>query len=525
MLQYQYKAGEILENLELKELEHWELEEPHVKELYGIRLKKDPTIDDWLGNLNPVRNTERAYTQGMLDYIKFTGMTPSELKLEAKNEIKAGIDGSERKIKRHFIGYKKSMIAAGLSDHTIKLRMSGIRSFYDSFEIDLPKIKSDRRKARTLEENDSIPTKEDLQASLKVCTPLEKAIMLVGISSGLASNEIRHLRIRDFKNGIDEKTGVTVLDFRGKKRIKTGVKFITCLTPEATQAVKDYLEFRNRESKAATEARKKQLKKQKIVNDDGYLFICRQIDNAYLETHDEGLRQMTENVVQKLYRSISDKVKMNSKKGVYNVIRSHTMRKYFDTVLHEAGVDDFFIQYLEGHDLGDTKTGYFKPSIESVRQRYTSIMHNLAMEKEFDPNTNTEFQNMLEDNEKLQKIAANATVERDELRELKEEIEQLKQSLTEKDNLESHYRRIANESIIRARGDMLPKSKEFAEHEERMSKDPMYSAGYTKFIYIYGSELNLRNIEDSRAEHIKKLFDTENEIKTNTIKTLDKLLG
>jgi hypothetical protein len=83
--------------------------------------------------------------------------------------------------------------------------MAGIRSFHQSFDIELPKLQGERRKARTREENREIPTKEDLQTVLKICDPLEKAVLLTGVSSGLSSVEIQNITITDFKKGMIQK--------------------------------------------------------------------------------------------------------------------------------------------------------------------------------------------------------------------------------------------------------------------------------------------------------------------------------
>ncbi len=49
------------------------------------------------------------------------------------------------------------------------------------------------------------PTKEDIQKILEVCDLLEKSLVLVGVSNGLAANEIRNLKIKDFKMGMTHK--------------------------------------------------------------------------------------------------------------------------------------------------------------------------------------------------------------------------------------------------------------------------------------------------------------------------------
>jgi hypothetical protein len=94
----------------------------------------------------------------------------------------------------------------------------------------------------TLEKNLRILEKEDLQAVLKVADPLEKAIVLTGTSSGLAANELCDLKVGDFKRGFDPNSGIVTLKLRRKK---VSFDFMTFLTPEAAQAIEDYLSLRN----------------------------------------------------------------------------------------------------------------------------------------------------------------------------------------------------------------------------------------------------------------------------------------
>lgn len=186
-------------------------------------LRENLTILEWLANLNAATNTERAYLIGLQEYTEFTSLTPDELIEEAEEESRAGVLARHRKIKKHLILFRKHLQDAELADFSVRSRMTAVKSFYNAFEIEMSRLQSERRKARTLEENNTIPTKEDLQDILKVCDPLEKAVVLTGASSGLASNEVRNLRLYQFLNGYDPIIGVTTLEVVRKK---TGVHFI-----------------------------------------------------------------------------------------------------------------------------------------------------------------------------------------------------------------------------------------------------------------------------------------------------------
>jgi hypothetical protein len=68
--------------------------------------------------------------------------------------------------------------------------MNGVQSLYRSCDIELPAL--GRNKAKVLEKNKDVPIKKDLQEVLKICDPLEKAILLVGV----CVSYLRHIIIQ-----------------------------------------------------------------------------------------------------------------------------------------------------------------------------------------------------------------------------------------------------------------------------------------------------------------------------------------
>lgn len=65
--------------------------------------------------------------------------------------------------------------------------------------------------------------------------------MLAGISSGLSANEIRSLKVKDFKAGYDPETKITTLDLR---RGEVGFEFAIFFTYEASRDLWAYLDYR-----------------------------------------------------------------------------------------------------------------------------------------------------------------------------------------------------------------------------------------------------------------------------------------
>lgn len=379
-------------------------------------LCSDPLIIEWIDTLNPSENTRKLYLQAMQNFTDWAGKTPDELLTEAEEEVKAGKLMRQRKIKTYLIGFRKYLQDQGLSSLTVRSRLTGVKSFYKLFDIEIPSLPRSGNKARPLEENKYIPSKEDIQEVLKVCDPFEKALILVGVSSGLSANEIRNLKIKDFKAGYDPETEITTLDLR---RGKVGFDFVTFLSPEASRAVWDYLSFRERKPKIPTPRRVQQLSKQKI-NDDGYLFIARNVPSTFLENQYEETRKLNENTIIKIYRSISEKAQKNTKTKAWNVIRSHNMRKFFNSTLLNMGADSFFVDFCMGHTLDDTRAAYFRASPEKLREIYLKYVPYLTIQKEADISESPEYLRIKQENQILQAETARHVVERSELQDLRE---------------------------------------------------------------------------------------------------------
>ena len=419
----------------------------------------------WFRDINAKDHTKKSYFQSMQTYTEFTCMTPEELITEAEEE--AGLPARKRQLKDHILDFRDHLQKQGLSDFTIKNRIAAVKSFYGSFDIVPPKIRGESRPV-TKKENNKIPTKEDIQDCLAVCDPLEKAIMLAGISSGLASNEIRNLKLAEFKAGYDSETQITTLPLR---RGKTGVDFVTFFSPEASKAIWAYLEYRDRSKKIDVISRKQRIEKQRTT-EDSYLFIMKNIPDEYLETRNEELRKITETAMLKLYRGISEKARKSTKSGSYNYVRSHTMRKYFNSALLNVGCDSFHTEFWMGHTLDDTQAAYFRANPTALREIYQKYVPYLTIQKELNVAESPEYIRMKNENEILARETAKATVEREEIKRMKadfdKQIEKIqKQVYVQK--LENQLK-IAKIERKNAKSDMIQFYDEIIENTENLLK-------------------------------------------------------
>ena len=231
--------------------------------------------------------------------------------------------------------------------------------------------------------------------------------------------------MEDFKNGYDPETGITNLDLR---RGKVDFDFVTFLIPEASKAVQDYLDYRARTSKNNETRRQNQLEKQRAFSDYDHLFIKRKIDPKYLKTRDDNLRKHDQDSFMKVYRFISDKARKNTPKGDWNLIRSHNMRKYFNSALLNAGADSFHVEFFMGHTLDDTKAAYFRADVEKLKEIYKRYIPYITIEKALDVSESPEYLKIKQENQILQAETARHVVERSELQDLRSEMERIKEA-------------------------------------------------------------------------------------------------
>jgi integrase len=434
-------------------------------------LKNDKYVIRWLQRVRARPNTKELYLTGLQFYTEFTNKNPTELIEEAKKEIRERVEVDDQSIYQYLPDFRMWLECRGRTDSkskddfeyiteyrpylseytedlwllnskplaplTVEARIRAIKSFYKYSSIVYIELERPNCKPMPLEENKGIPTKEEIREILKKCDTLEKAIVLVGASSGLSSNEICNLKIKDFKNSYCKDDGITTLKLR---REKTNYDFVTFLTPEASQAVWDYLKWRDRPSRAVdTKTRSLRELKRKESNDDGYLFISKYISNEYLTTSNEELRKLSNDAVQNIYRNLCEDTGLSAKIGNWNNIRSHKLRKWFSNKLREAKCDPDLREFMMGHKIEGSKGNYFVDNETELKAAYIHCAPYLTIQKDLDISESPAFKLIKQQNETLILEAEKHRVERQELQELKAEQAQMKaEAEAEKQKQEEH---------------------------------------------------------------------------------------
>jgi integrase len=475
-------------------------------------------VDNWIIGIDASDNTRRNYLHSINTYCGFLSKNSDQIINEAKAEIRAGMLMDEKSMFVDIPRFKQHLKKKNLAPNTIRGYIMAIQSYYSYYNIQFPKQRN--LESTILESNIDIPTKEDIQSILKVCDPLEKAIILVGISSGLSSNEIINLKVGNFKDGYNPITSITTLRLR---RGKTKVDFITFLSSESSHGVIDYLEFRERKSDSTDVRKQNQLMKQRVYSNDDYLFIGRKIPDEWLDTKDESLRKLERNAFLKLYRMLNEKARKSTPKGMWNIIRSHNLRKFYNSALINAGADSFFVEYTMGHTIDKTKASYFRSDPNSLVKAYQKFMPFITIQRELDISESEDFKRIKSEHETLLIEAEKHRVERQELQELRGEVDKLKNNGKRLGQMSTDIK-----TVHAKIHDDYFKDKDVREdikaHEERMKVDPEYREQFN----IYDRAYKILELGEGTREEFNEMLEKEDkdilESKLRLLKTYDKFL-
>lgn len=194
--------------------------------------------------------------------------------------------------------------------------------------------------------------------------------------------------------------------------------------------------------------RHRQLAKQRVYNDSDYLLIRRNVPEEYLETRNEELRKLTGKAITEIYRKLAEKAHKNTPPRVWGLIRSHNIRKFFNSALLNAGADSFTVDFWMGHIQDSTRAAYFRASAESgLKELYIQYIPYITIEKSLDPSEHPDFIRLKKESETYARAAANAAVERNELIELRVEMEKMKQEREIKESLRTGYSQFVDQDF------------------------------------------------------------------------------
>jgi len=387
-------------------------------------MKDDDMVKEFFRNRDLSANTQARYLQVFKLYSTYTGLTPTEHIDEAEAEEEARVMMRKRKIKTHLMGFKEFLYSKEYSELNIKNTVSTVRSFYSEFEIDLPRLKINR-KYRKKETIDDIPTKKHLENILSHANLKYQAIILLMMSSGMGAAEIRSLSYGDFLRSIkdyyeppvnakvDIGELIYILDKKENEnevivatwhitRVKTKMPYITFSTSESIKAILKYLNQSPPETP------------------DSPLFRAKRNKNAEISA--QGFL---------VYFNRLNKTCGYGNTGKFGFFHSHVLRKYYASTLYKLKIPELVVHWMLGHRVDPVTEAYFKSDLDFLKNQYIDCIPELSMEQ-------TEILKMETDEYKeLQGLKSSEVENKKRIGQLEQELQEQKQTGEKVEKLEA----------------------------------------------------------------------------------------
>lgn len=372
-----------------------------------INVEEDPLYQEFIKKRKLNKSTIRVYNGRLNSFCKFSGLNPSELINQAKNE-------DIKKINERFHNYIEYLKQDGKSSNTIYNKIDTVKAFYNQYHIDVKHIDEIIPHKDYEPISNKIITKDQIQEALKYSNLRDKAIILLHMSSGMETTELRKLTYGDFIESVKEYIDLKPKDYLNITKISEELLkedapigtwkikknrinkiYVTFNSPESIEAILNYLRDRERKNKPI-----KSLKDPLFVNSQN--------------------KSMNVSVHSSIFKRVNERAKFGYITDKRRFFSSTMLRKYFRNKLNESGLDETTINTFLGQKLNVNNVEFSDDQIHDLKNKYISAIENLSLE-----NPKTVSLTTKEYNKLLEKIESKDK----ELDEIKKHLKHLKHVL------------------------------------------------------------------------------------------------
>jgi len=286
------------------------------------------SVKRWITKLNKKSgspNTRRTYLRWIRRFCEYVGMNPDELIAERREELKSDDDYIRHRAEDRLDAWFSELERSGLKRSSCVQAYNAIRSFYKANRM---KLEMDETPSSWTEKVKPGLTREDLGRLIEACRNLKhKAYILCQVQSGLGVSDLLNIKYGDVASQLNKDADYIHLRMLRGKEKQIG-QFDTFFGKMATQALKEYL------------ATRKNLKPS------------------------DRLFPITDRAVRKFLKTLSIRA------GLDWIVSSHNLRKFFNTQMKLAGLNETLVEYWMGHSLGKVRGAYFVPPVEEQLRLY-----------------------------------------------------------------------------------------------------------------------------------------------------------
>ena len=335
-----------------------------------MSVKNEPIFQEFCDNRGLAQGTIDTYRGALQKYSNYTHKTLEELIQEADDEEEANIRMRKRKIKNYLTGFKKWLSEQDYSSAYANQMYVLVRSFYSEFDIELPKnLRRKSRRDKKKETIEDIPTMDDVKKSLDYSSHTYRALTLLMVSSGMSRAEVCSLTFKHFYEAVglpkDFKKPLPDLIEKVKsmdnliptwkiRRVKTTKPYFTFCSPQATDAILEYLDQQYRAYEWQPEPKDQLFRHYELP--------------------------ITKAAVARQYQRINKKAGLPKSNGKI-LIRPHSLRKLFATTLEKNRMPHLMTRWLLGHTIDGTTDAYFKADPEALKLEYLDVVNELCTDE------------------------------------------------------------------------------------------------------------------------------------------------
>ena len=297
--------------------------------------------------------TVENYVRAVAKFVEYIGFEDPETALKAlqRGEVDAGAKADA------FISY--ALDELGKAHSTVRNYVFGVKKWFDLNGVKVNWARIEMPTATEIRENDRAPTKEELKQLLNhASSSRDRAVIYIGTSSGLRIGTFLSLKLDDVDLSYPDVARITVERKRGRKfgskRSRgSGRFYCTFITPEAKQALQQYLKER--------EAAGEHLTPESPLISDAYhkgKFIS-------IEAYE------------KVWARLLKRAGLNEKSNRWYKLHIHTLRKYFRS--NCIGIDASYREHWMGHKGLYLDASYFKAEEPLHLAEYRKAVRHLTI--------------------------------------------------------------------------------------------------------------------------------------------------
>lgn len=315
---------------------------------------------------NIKKETIKSYKTTINRYTEYYEMSIDELLNEAideENDI--NIKKRARSIKTRLSQFRMYLVnETNLKKTTIQTHMQNIKTFYNHFDVELPKLPPLQMEDELETTYFDLPTKKQIGMAVDIAGKKIASLILFIASSGTGRTECANMTIHDFIEGcagyyksetlpeiLEELYGSVepIVPTLYLYRQKTKKNYYTFCTPEASHAIVEWLLLR--------------------------LEICEATGEEL--TFEDKLWDLSTRQITYHFTNINDELEFGFR-GSYRFLRPHSLRKFHAS---NIGLSDETIDLLQGRSKDVVHATYIKTNPEKLKQIYMNVMDNVTIGK------------------------------------------------------------------------------------------------------------------------------------------------